>query len=82
MHLSSQAPGRRPGTHADDIDPADFLELLDATAGLADFDVMFECKRKDLAVPEVIRAAEAAGRLEGAGDNTRGVWLRSPAGVG
>jgi UV DNA damage endonuclease len=36
--------------HADYINPFEFITFMRGAAGLPDFDVMFECKRKDLAL--------------------------------
>ena len=57
IHFSSQAPAKRPGAHADDINPAEFERFLDETAGVGrDFDVMFEAKAKDAAVVKLLHA--------------------------
>ena len=57
IHFSSQAPGKRPGAHADDVDPGEFARFLDATASVGrDFDVMFEAKAKDAAVMRLLEA--------------------------
>jgi UV DNA damage endonuclease len=49
VHFSGQAPGGRPGSHSDFIDPDEFARYL-AAAPAAPFDCMLECKRKDLAL--------------------------------
>lgn len=55
IHFSSQAPDRRPGAHADHIDPDEFGAFLDAVSGVGrDFDVMFEAKAKDAAVVRLL----------------------------
>lgn len=46
VDYSSQEPGRRPGTHAQTLDPADFTRFLDAARPL-DPDVMLEIKDKE-----------------------------------
>ncbi|MBM7115030.1 UV DNA damage repair endonuclease UvsE [Archangium primigenium] len=48
FHLASQAPGGRPGAHADRIDPEDFRAVVAALDGPAD--LMLEAKDKDLAL--------------------------------
>ena len=48
FHLASQAPGGRPGAHADRIDPEDFRAVVAALDGPAD--LMLEAKEKDLAL--------------------------------
>ena len=50
LHFSSQAPGARPGAHADRIDPAEFVGFLDMTPKDRPFDVMLEVKEKDRAL--------------------------------
>ncbi|HEY3376085.1 MAG TPA: UV DNA damage repair endonuclease UvsE, partial [Armatimonadota bacterium] len=49
VHYSSQAPGKRLGAHAYDLDPDDFRDFARAI-GTQPVDVMAECKGKDLAV--------------------------------
>ncbi len=56
VHLSSQAPGKRPGAHAELVEPEDFRRLLDALPGPAD--VMVEAKGKERAT---LRLLEALG---------------------
>jgi UV DNA damage endonuclease len=46
VDYSTQQRGQRLGTHATSIDPARFLEFLQATSGL-DFDLMLEIKDKE-----------------------------------
>lgn len=55
VHVSSQAADKRTGTHADDVDPADLRAVLAAGEGLRDFDILFECKGKDLAALKVLK---------------------------
>ena len=49
VHFSSQAPGKRPGAHADYVDPQQFLRFYEQVRDL-DFDCMLEAKAKDLAL--------------------------------
>lgn len=49
FHFSSQDPAKKPGAHAYDLDPEDFLRFREASNGL-EVDVMAECKGKDLAL--------------------------------
>ncbi|MCS6801776.1 MAG: UV DNA damage repair endonuclease UvsE [Chloroflexota bacterium] len=63
VHFSSQAPGKPPGTHADDVDPVDCAAFL-AAAPAPPFDCMLECKRKDLALLALRPALAALGIVE------------------
>ena len=55
IHFSSQAPGKRPGAHADDVNPDELRAFLDTVHGaVRDFDIMFEAKDKDRAVVRVL----------------------------
>lgn len=61
VHLSSQATGARPGTHAEMVVPADAERLREAAAGLT-LDVMVEAKAKELAVLPLVGAGAGSGR--------------------
>ena len=53
LHISSQQPGGRAGSHADRIDPTDLDELvalMEGVGGEQPYDVMVEAKHKDEAV--------------------------------
>ncbi|HEU4754928.1 MAG TPA: UV DNA damage repair endonuclease UvsE [Armatimonadota bacterium] len=52
MHFSSQDPDKKTGAHGYWIDGGELERFLADTRGL-DFDIMFECKGKDLAVEAV-----------------------------
>lgn len=60
VHLSSQAPGGRPGAHAEMVEAGDAEQLREAGAGLS-LDVMVEAKAKELAVLPLIEAAAGTG---------------------
>ena len=49
LHYSEQAEGGRPGAHSDFLNPDRFAEFLAMTPD-SPFDVMLECKKKDLAL--------------------------------
>ncbi len=51
------------GAHADYVDPAEFASFLARTAGLPDFDVMFEAKAKELAALRVLEYLRDRGLL-------------------
>jgi UV DNA damage endonuclease len=51
----------RPGQHADFVATADVLRLLQASHGLAPFDIMMEAKAGDLALLRARAALQAAG---------------------
>jgi UV DNA damage endonuclease len=60
-HLSSQAPGARPGSHADFVEPSDLADFL-AAAPHQDFDILLEAKEKDralLRLRDAIRTSSA-----------------------
>jgi UV DNA damage endonuclease len=66
-----QAPPIWSG-HADYINPFEFITLMRGAAGLPDFDVMLECKQKDLALLRLREdlkryAPDVAARLDEAG---------------
>jgi UV DNA damage endonuclease len=68
VHLSRQAGGGRVGHHADYVERAD-LEAFREHAPAADYDVMLEAKKKDLALlklraelTESARSAQVARR--------------------
>lgn len=50
VHLSSQAPGKRLGAHAELVAPGDLAALLAAAPPEIDFDCMLEAKSKELAL--------------------------------
>jgi UV DNA damage endonuclease len=52
IHFSTQAPGKRPGAHADTIDPDAFRELV-AEVGDLPLDCMLEVKDKEQSVIRV-----------------------------
>ncbi len=49
VHFSTQAPGRRRGAHADEIDPEAFARFADAVEGLP-LDCLLEVKDKEQSV--------------------------------
>src|SRR5207344_2308417 len=57
IHFSTQAPGKRPGAHADTIDLDAFRELV-AEVGYLPLDCMLEVKDKE---QSVLRAKELLG---------------------
>jgi UV DNA damage endonuclease len=57
IHFSTQAPGKRPGAHADTIDTDSFRELVDEVGDLP-LDCMLEVKDKE---QSVLRAKELLG---------------------
>jgi len=58
VHFSTQAPGRRPGAHADSLDIETFLEFTTAVRGIG-IDCTLEVKDKE---QSVLRAREALQR--------------------
>lgn len=50
VHFSSQAPGSRPGHHADYANPDEFRDWLARWSRFGDFDLMLEAKAKDAAL--------------------------------
>jgi UV DNA damage endonuclease len=68
VHFSSQDPEKRTGAHGYWIDPAELATFLaDSAAVSRDFDLMFECKGKDLAVDAVMPVLLADPRFAGQG---------------
>ena len=64
VHLSSQSPGGRVGHHADYVERAD-LEAFREHAPDADYDVMLEAKKKDLALLRLrAELTESAGSAQ------------------
>jgi UV DNA damage endonuclease len=63
VHFSSQAPGGRPGQHADWIEPDEFAQFL-RSAPARTFDSMLECKKKDLALFRLREELEIRGLVE------------------
>jgi UV DNA damage endonuclease len=59
IHFSTQAPGKRPGAHADTIDLEAFGELVDQVGDLP-IDCMLEVKDKE---QSVMRARASLTRL-------------------
>ncbi len=58
VDYSSQHPARRPGTHAEHMDPAHFRRFLDATAGM-ELDLLLELRDKEqsaLAAAQLLRS--------------------------
>lgn len=49
LHLSSQDPEKRPGSHAPTVEEADWLALRDALGG-READLMIEAKSKEAAL--------------------------------
>jgi len=58
IHYSTQATGRRPGAHAEYVDPAEFARFLTLAPDEVEFDCILEAKAKDLAV---FRVRDALG---------------------
>ena len=65
VHMSSQARGRRRGSHADYVALRDVLAFLRLAPNVP-FDCMLEAKAKDLALFQLRRRLAAAGITEGA----------------
>jgi UV DNA damage endonuclease len=64
IHFSSQDPEKKTGAHGYWIDGAELETFLTQTRSLnADFDIMFECKGKDLAVDAIRGVLEADPRF-------------------
>ncbi len=61
LHYSEQDPEKRPGAHSAYVTAAVFRRFRD-DVDLPDFDVMLECKAKELAL---LRLREELGRSEG-----------------
>ena len=64
VHISTQAPGGRPGHHADLIDPADLIRVAEAAPADRPFDAMIEAKRKDQALHQLREQAARLGLVE------------------
>lgn len=58
IHMSSQHPDARPGTHGESVNLDDFAAFYLATADL-DYDIMVEAKNKDLAAAKLLPVVEA-----------------------
>ena len=58
IHYSTQAPGLRPGAHAEYVDPAEFARFLTLAPDEVEFDCMLEAKCKDRAL---FRVRDALG---------------------
>jgi UV DNA damage endonuclease len=64
MHFSSQDPDKRAGAHAYGVDGGELERFLDQSRAVSrDFDIMFECKGKDLAVEEIMPILRADPRF-------------------
>lgn len=74
VHISTQAEGGRPGSHADFIAPGDLRRVVEAAPADRPFDAMLECKRKDVALLRLRELLPAAGIVE------TGARALSPAG--
>jgi len=59
---SSQEPGKRAGSHAETLDPADFKAFLRSSA-MQDFDLMLEIKDKEKSALKALELAGRDGRL-------------------
>jgi UV DNA damage endonuclease len=66
IHFSTQAPGRRPGAHAETVDLAAFRELVDDVGDLP-LDCMLEVKDKE---QSVLRAQPLLGDARGVAGRT------------
>jgi UV DNA damage endonuclease len=70
VHFSTQAPGRRPGAHAETVDLEAFAAFVDAVGDLP-LDCVLEVKDKERSVlraqPLLARRAAAAARARGPG---------------
>lgn len=64
VHLSSQAPGRRPGAHDARVRREDVEQLLSALGSSAQVDLMIEAKDSDVAALEVLEALDKLNVLE------------------
>jgi len=64
VDYSTQDMGKRPGKHAESIDPLDFQEFLEATRQF-DFDVMMEIKDKERSALRAIELASENVRFRG-----------------
>ncbi len=60
VHFSSKS-GKTAGHHSRRIDPEDFLEFINQTQHLHEFDVMLECKDKELALLELREKMSSEG---------------------
>src|SRR4029079_11728139 len=61
IHFSTQAPGKRPGAHADSIDLEAFAELVEEVGDLP-LDCMLEVKDKERSVLRARAAIHGIGR--------------------
>ncbi|MBX5459135.1 MAG: UV DNA damage repair endonuclease UvsE [Thermogemmatispora sp.] len=59
LHYAEQNPSKRPGAHSDYVSPTGFRSFL-AAVPWPDYDVMLECKAKDLALLRLRQELEAA----------------------
>jgi UV DNA damage endonuclease len=64
VHYSEQAEGGRVGAHSDRIAVGPFLRFLEQTPEDIPFDVMLECKHKDLALRQLRADLAARGVVE------------------
>lgn len=64
LDYSTQAPGKRVGTHADTLDEIDFRGFLEASAPL-DFDLMLEIRDKEASALRSLKIAASDQRLRG-----------------
>ncbi len=62
VDYSSQQPKKRPGAHAETLDPGDFRRFL-AMTGTCDMDVMLEIKDKEKSALEALQIAGTDPRL-------------------
>ncbi|RAQ97551.1 UV DNA damage repair endonuclease UvsE [Thermogemmatispora tikiterensis] len=71
LHYAEQDPGKRPGAHSEYINADRFRAFLTAVPW-SDYDVMLECKAKDLALLRLRQELGliAAGPLPGAGEGS------------
>ena len=77
IHFSTQAPGKRPGAHADSVDLAAFGELVDEVGDLA-LDCMLEVKDKEHSVLRARTLLGSAILPSRAGGFVRTITPRSP----
>ncbi|NWF62740.1 MAG: UV DNA damage repair endonuclease UvsE [Chloroflexi bacterium] len=54
VHFSSQAQGRKLGSHADQAEPAEFKKWVKRWGAFDEFDLMLEAKHKDKALLQII----------------------------
>jgi UV DNA damage endonuclease len=60
LHYAEQDPGKRPGAHSEYVNAAGFRTFL-AAVPLREYDVMLECKAKDLALLRLRRELAESG---------------------